>query len=226
MSISPVPSRIALEAGPGDSARAALGEQSRVNRRDSRGFDDELGSSASRNRGACRSRRRPVRRHRGERPDDSRRTRPGNRPARPRRSSAAARAWCRCPSCRTVSPGIAEEVRPEKVVMRRVAELVDDQVVRFSVVLPDKVMGRTRAVSLAWIDLQAGGVGGCIDVDIQLVFTQRVDHLGAVAATPVRDRGHRTEPREPGHLSNSTGRSSQRLAMYARDSIRWLGWRP
>ena len=89
--------------------------------------------------------------------------------------------------------GIPEEVRPQIVVMRRVAELVDGQVVGSLLVPPHEVVGRARARRHARDRL--------VDEDVDLVLAaQSRDEVGAAGRDAGGHRRHRAEPGEAGHL--------------------------
>jgi hypothetical protein len=89
-------------------------------------------------------------------------------------------------------PGITERVGPFVVVMRRVAELVDGEVVRLLLVTPHEVVCRSnervrRGVHQRIVDE---------DVDVERV-TKRADQLGGPSRDARSRRRDRAEPREP-----------------------------
>ena len=122
---------------PMRSSRRAAPDTPRADRRRRAGCGPRPAApSASRraastrsSRSARRALRRRTPRSRGARRDGRTRTRGGSRRTRSCCSSARARAWCSRASCSTTRPGKGGEVPPHVVVARRVAELVDDEIV-------------------------------------------------------------------------------------------------
>jgi hypothetical protein len=87
----------------------------------------------------------------------------------------------------------AKEVRPEKIMMRRVAELIDREVVGCLLVSPEELVSRTesgrRCTGLPDLRLVYE------DVDV-MVRTEPGDELDAADRDAGADRGHRAEPGE------------------------------
>ncbi len=84
-------------------------------------------------------------------------------------------------------PGIPEQIRPEKVVVGGVAELVDGQIVRIEPMAPDELVRRPGPGH------KPGHRLIHVDVDLMVVRKGR-DQPGAARGNTGRDRGHGAEP--------------------------------
>jgi hypothetical protein len=89
-------------------------------------------------------------------------------------------------------PGEAEQVWPLEVVVRRVAHLVDGEVVGSLMVPPEELVSRAGA--------RDERNGGLVDekVDV-MVGPQAGDEIGAAGRDPGAHGRHRAEPGESGH---------------------------
>ena len=107
--------------------------------------------------------------------------------------------------------GIPEEVGPLIVVVRRVAYLIDREVVGLLLVAPDEVVGRARARC----DARDGLVHEDVDV---VVGAERGDEVRAARRDAGRHGRHGAEPGQTGHFCILSQAQGSRLKAQAKRS--------
>ncbi len=103
---------------------------------------------------------------------------------------------------------IADQIRPHVVVARRVAELIDDEIVRARAIFPDEVV---RVEQLEAFVRRFERRRRPVDEQIDVVFRREPgQEIAAVPGNAGSDGRKRAEPRESWHIAFRTVSSSDR----------------
>jgi hypothetical protein len=93
---------------------------------------------------------------------------------------------------------VTDQICPHIVVARRVAQLINDEIVRSRAVLPDEVVGIEQ---LDTFERRFVRHRRPVDEQIDVIFpSEPGQEIAAVSGNAGSDRWERAEPREPWHM--------------------------